>query len=302
MKHIHDIPGYDTFAKIEPITKGWPGDKKYCIETTANRRMMLRVSDISGLAGKQAEYELMERIYGLGVPVPQPLGFGMCDGGKSMYALSEWVDGQDADTLLPHLSPAAQYALGIKTGAVLQKIHALPAPESSEPWHMRFHRKVQYWVDEYRANPQVHSELGEMIIGYLASHSDVLDSCIQTFIHGDYNIENIIVTSNGEIRVIDFSGYNTSYGDPWWDMHNMAWMPTMYPHFYSGQIKGAFNGAPPKHFWQVLTYYFAYDALAALTDPYGLNGIEDGTDIVNNILQWTNHFKGTVPTWYSGLS
>jgi len=42
----------------------------------------------------------------------------------------------------------------------------------------------------------------------------------------------------------------------------------------------------------------AYDALAALTDPLGLNGLEDGTEIVNNILIWTNKFQNPLPTWY----
>ena len=104
---------------------------------------------------------------------------------------------------------------------------------------------------------------------------------------------------DGIVRTIDFNGYNnTSYGDPWWDIENFAWIPTMFPHFYTGQINGYFNNKIPAEFWDILTYYLAYDALAALTDPYGLNGIEDGTEIVNNILEWTDDFKNPVPSWY----
>ena len=44
-----DIPGYDTFTKIEPITKGWSDDKKYYIENADSRRIILWVSDISEL-------------------------------------------------------------------------------------------------------------------------------------------------------------------------------------------------------------------------------------------------------------
>jgi len=35
-----DIPGYDTFIKIERITKGWSDDKKYYIETADGQRVL----------------------------------------------------------------------------------------------------------------------------------------------------------------------------------------------------------------------------------------------------------------------
>ena len=59
-----------------------------------------------------------------------------------------------------------------------------------------------------------------------------------------------------------------------------------------------FNGESPGEFWRVLFYYLAYDALAVLTDPYGLNGIEDGAAILNNILEWIGNFKNHAPSWY----
>ena len=157
---------------------------------------------------------------------------------------------------------------------------------------------MKTWVDEYKSKTQVHSDIGEQLERYLEKHNGIVDSRLQTFIHGDYNIENIIVMPNGDISVIDLSSFNTPYGDAWWDLNNMAWMPVMFPCFYTGQIKSYFNGEPPPNFWNVFACYLAYDALAALTDPYELNGIEDGTEIVKNILEWTDNFKNTVPSWY----
>lgn len=40
---LHDIPGYDTFTKIEPLNKGWSPDKKYYIENKD-----LSANDVSG--------------------------------------------------------------------------------------------------------------------------------------------------------------------------------------------------------------------------------------------------------------
>jgi serine/threonine-protein kinase len=293
-----DIPGYDSFVKIEPIKKGWSSDKKFRIETADNQKLFLRVSDISEHDKKKADYMMIEQIYKVGVSTSQPFGFGICGNGKNIYSLSKWIDGVGADEALPLMSECEQYVLGTKAGEILRKIHSIPAPENIEAWGVRFRRKLKSWIDEYNFRPQIHSDIGDFLVRYLEEHLDIIDSRPQTFIHGDCNIENIIVMPNGEISVIDLSSFNTPYADPWWDMNNMAWMPVMFPHFYIGQIKGYFNGGPPPEFWNVFYCYLAYDALAAATDPYGLNGIEDGTEIVNNILRWTDNFKNSIPTWY----
>ena len=293
-----DIKNYDTFVKIELINKGWSEDKKYYIETTDGQRMFLRVSDITEHDRRKNDYMMIEQIYKHGIPTAKPLGFGICCDGKNIYSLLDWIDGKGTDVVLPHISEKEQYILGLKTGEVLRKIHSIPAPKTIETWSIRYHHKVKTWIDEYNNNAQIYSDTGDKLVQYLENHKNIIDSRSQTFIHGDYNIENIIILPNGKINVIDLNSFNTPYGDPWWDINNMAWMPVMFPYFYTGQIKGYFNGEPPTDFWNVLAYYLAYDALAALTDPYGLNGIKDGTEIVNNIHKWTNNFKNPVPTWY----
>ena len=51
-------------------------------ETADGLRMLLRLSDISEFDRKSAEYCMMERAHGLGIPTSPPLGFGLCDDGK----------------------------------------------------------------------------------------------------------------------------------------------------------------------------------------------------------------------------
>lgn len=295
---LDDIPGLYNFEEITIIDKGLSDSQKYCIKTAQGNHIFLKVSDISQFNRKNTEYHMMERAFTLGIPTPKPLGFGVCGGGRKCYALSEWIEGKDAQTLLPTMSKERQYELGIKTGEILRKIHSLPAPQNAKPWHARFQRNVKNWIDKYHDKTQVHGDIGETLLCYLQTHQNVLLSRPQTFIHGDYNAENIIVMNNAGVSVIDFNSYNAACGDPWRDLNNMAWMPVIYPRFYTGQIHGYFGDEPPELFWNVFTYYLAYDALAALTDPYGLNGIEDGTEIVHNILAWTQGFHGAVPSWY----
>lgn len=37
---MRDIPNFDTLIKIEPIDKGWSGDRKYYIETKDGERLL----------------------------------------------------------------------------------------------------------------------------------------------------------------------------------------------------------------------------------------------------------------------
>lgn len=44
---MQDIKDYHIFTKIESVNKGWSSDRKYYIETADDRRLLLRVEDIS---------------------------------------------------------------------------------------------------------------------------------------------------------------------------------------------------------------------------------------------------------------
>lgn len=289
------------FTKIEPIIKGWSDDKKYYIETADGRHMLLRVSDIAELDCKKAEYEMMERVYGLGVLTSEPLGFGLCNGDKNCYSLSGWLDGEDAREALPFLSETEQYVLGMKAGETLRKIHTLPAPDNAELWSDRFYRKVQSRIDFYNENP-VKSESCNIIISYLQENRHLLDGRPQTFNHGDFNISNMMIMPDKQIGVIDFNSYNKDHGDPWWEFDPCmdGWGSEPSAHFHTGLIKGYFNGEPPGEFFDVFSYYLAYDALAALCDTsiHNQGEPEVGKLHMENILRWFDNMNNPIPTWY----
>ena len=299
--NLRSLPNHDSFVKIEPITKGWSGDKKYCVETADGRRMLLRVSDISELERKKAEYGMMERVYNLGVLTPKPIEFGLCNDNQSVYSLSGWLDGEDAQAVLPFMPEAEQYVLGIKAGEILRKIHTLPAPENAEPWSSWFWRKIQGRIDFYNANP-IKSDNGDIIICYLQTNKNLLDSRPQTFNHGDFNMSNMIIMPNDNIGVIDFNYYNKDYGDPWWEFDPPleGWGSEPLAHFCTGFINGYFDDEVPGEFFRLLSYYLAYDALAALCDTsIGEQGKpEDGKRHMENILRWFNYMQNPLPIWY----
>ena len=297
---ICDIPDFDSFVKIELIEKGQSNDKKYYIETSDNRRMLLRVTDIGEFARKKAEYEMLERIYALGILTPQPYEFGLCNSSKSCYSLSGWLNGEDAETLIPNISEAEQYNFGLKAGAVLRKIHTLPAPDNAEPWGVRFREKVQKRVDLYNEH-NLKSENGDRIIQYLHDKQSLLDGRPQTFWHGDFNVGNHMVTPDGEISTFDYNYWNLDYGDPWWEFVIIPWGKEPPAHYFTGMINGYFNNDTPHEFFDMLSYYYACDALSALC--YSSMGMEqcvpeDGKRHMENILQWFDNMQTSVPIWY----
>ena len=289
------------FTKIKPVTKGWSGDKKYFVETADDQRMLLRISDISELDRKKTEYSMMERVYDLGILTPKPLGFGLLNGDKSCYSLSGWLDGEDLKEILPLMTETEQYSLGIKVGKILQKIHTLPAPEDAMPWSDWFYRKVQDRIDFYNINP-IKSENGDIIVSYLQDNRHLLDGRPQTFNHGDFNISNMMIMPDGQVGIIDFNAYNKDHGDPWWEFDPLTdgWGSEPSAYFYSGIINGYFNGETPSNFFDMFSYYLAYDALAAVCDTsVGNQGEpEVGKQHMENIMRWFDNMQSTIPYWY----
>ena len=59
------------------IEKGWSGDKKYCVTNEKGNKFLLRVSSIEQYKRKKSEYELMQQVAALSVPMCKPLEFGV---------------------------------------------------------------------------------------------------------------------------------------------------------------------------------------------------------------------------------
>jgi serine/threonine-protein kinase len=72
-------------------------------------------------------------------------------------------------------------------------------------------------------------------------------------------------------------------------------------YFYTGMIDGYFSNDPPSRFFELLSYYYACDALSALCYTFlgmELYTPEDGRRHMENILRWFDDMKNPVPTWY----
>jgi len=129
------------FVDIQPITKGWSEDKKYCVTDTCGTKYLLRITPISRYEARKSLFEMLKRVAKLDIPMCVSVKFGTCDGG--VYLLQSWINGEDLEDVLPTLSDTQQYVLGFKAGKILRKMHSIPAPKTQEDWAMRFNRKTR---------------------------------------------------------------------------------------------------------------------------------------------------------------
>jgi aminoglycoside phosphotransferase (APT) family kinase protein len=294
---MQQVKDYRTFTEIEPINKGWSNDKKYYIEAADNRRLLLRVADISEYERKKAEFEMVKKVAALGVPMSQPLDFGICDNGKSVYSLLTWCDGEDAEVVLPHLTETEQYVLGVKSGKILKKIHSIPAPKEQEEWCIRFNRKTNYKIEKYKACG-IKFDGDDKIINYMENNRHLLSGRPQCYQHGDYHVGNMIISPDKTLSIIDFN--RPDFGDPWEEFNRIVWSATASPHFATGQLRGYFGGEPPIEFFRLLAFYISSNTLSSIywAVPFGEKEITTMKNQAKDVLSWFDNMNNPVPTWY----
>ena len=94
------------FASCVPIEKGWSGDRKYCVTDRSGARYLLRVMPGKDPGRCETTFRMMQQVAALGVPMCCPVEIGRC--GEGVYTLQTWVDGQDAEAVIPGLAAAEQ--------------------------------------------------------------------------------------------------------------------------------------------------------------------------------------------------
>ena len=294
---IKDIPGSDNFAKIEPLTKGWSSDKKYIVDTTDGRCLLLRIADIAEYDRKKTEFETIQKVADLDIPTQQPIDFGRCDSGNKVYQLLTWIEGEDAAVILPTLADTEQYALGLKAGEILQKIHSMHIQEPQEDWAAHYNRKLDSRAVRYRESG-LHFDGDEMVIDYIDNHRQWFNGRPQTCQHGDYHAHNMVIDSDENLHIIDFN--RNDVGDPWEEFSSIYWSVKASPNFAAGQIQGYFSGSVPDDFWDLLCFYNISCLPSNLTwsIPFGQKVVDEAKVQNIEILSWYDNLQNPIPLWY----
>ncbi len=284
------------FSSKEPIHEGWSDDKKYCITDEKGERFLLRVSDMVQYDAKHSAFFMMQRVASLGIPMCLPVEFGTCDEG--VYSIQTWINGENAEKVVPLLSGTEQYDYGLEAGRILRTIHSIPAPDSQEDWSVRFNRKMDNKIRKYGECPIKYPK-GQAFIDYINANRHVLNGRPQTYQHGDYHIGNMMIDQNGKLCIIDFD--RSDFGDPWEEFNRIVWCAQKSPLFASGMVDGYFDSHVPLDFWKLLALYISGNALSSVywAIPYGEDEVNIMLEQAENILAWFDDMTNTVPTWYT---
>jgi len=282
-----------------PITKGWSGDKKYCVTKADRTKYLLRIMPFEQYETRKFKFEMQKQVAALGIPMCIPMEFGICegyDGNSAVYSLESWIDGEDLESVLPMLTETDQYILGLNAGKIQHKMHIIPAPDTQEEWADYFNRKTDEKIIKYRERG-FHFEGDEIVIAYLEKNRSLLKNRPQYFKHRDYCVGNIMF-ENGELKIIDFNMSN--FGDPWEEFTSIVWSAMVSPHFATGQLQGYFNGDPPLEFFKLLAFYLAYHALTIVSGPIASSQSEFDKmmKLATDIPCWFGNMQNPIPTWY----
>lgn len=296
---MKDIPEYSSFSFIKSINAGLSTDQKYYIETSNSQKLLLRVADISKYDQKNTEFIMMKRIIEVGVPMPEPISFGVCNDGKSVYILLTWCNGQDVEKLLSTYSNNEKYALGIKSGKILRKIHSIYSSEQLNDWQLRYFDIINNRLTAYH-KCGIRFEGADLILDYVNNNKHILKNRPQCFLHGDYHAGNLIFDEDKNVmHVIDWNHADfDNWGDPWTELANVS---TEHLCFSVGQINGYFDGNVPPEFWSLFELYIAVGAITAIpwASNYGQEMIKSKLKMCHDVLGWFNNMNNSIPIWYN---
>lgn len=288
----------NTFSKVKEITKGMSGDRKYCIETRDGKKFLLRITEVLNYETKKKDYEFLLSLNKASLPVPKAFDFGMCEDGNSVYMLLEWMEGEEAEKVVPNMPLDKQYTIGVMSGRILREIHEnAKTVESEQDWYDRYFEVITPRIEAYKKEG-IPFEGAEEILAFIEENKHLLHDRRQCNIHGDYHLGNLIINEKEELFVIDWQTVDfEGIGDPWVDFINMG---IEHPAFAAGQIDGYFNHQVPEEFWRILALYLSVSAITSIVwaKYFAPEQLERVLTLNKNVVKWYDGMKQVIPSWY----
>lgn len=296
-QQFSDIPGFDTWANVELLSKGWSTDKKYIVKTKAGETLLLRIADAESFEQKKKEYEIICKYATLGFEMSNPLGFGTCGNGKYTYMLLTWVEGEDLEEALPKLSEEEQYQLGRSAGRILHQIHSIPVDACDVPKQTKKEKKLMQ-LGRYE-DSTVRIANDETVVKYVKENMDKLWLEPPVYMHGDFHPGNLIFTSDKTLGVIDFNRWEV--GDPYEEFYKLeSFGVEVSVPYCIGQIDAYFSDKVPMQFWETLAVYVAHASLYSIkwAEKFGQEDIDGMVRRCQAAMEHYDGFSKVVPGWY----
>ncbi|MHC3756727.1 aminoglycoside phosphotransferase family protein [Streptococcus suis] len=279
----------------QPLTKGWSTDRKYKVQLEDGRLGLLRIAERPAYEAKRLEFQLVEKLFGLGLPVAEPLSCWADE--ESVYTLYEWVEGQDMKEVASDLSDSVLYDLGCQSGQFLRTLHALPIDQSLRDWNSFYQAKIDNKLAAYQAASHSYPT-GPAMIDFVQANRHLLAGRPIAYHHGDFHTGNFLLGRDGKLKILDFDRYDI--GDPWEEFNRLIFTADLSPAFARGQVDAYFEGAIPEEFWRLLALYLTVNSLGALSwaeqvDPLQIPLMKEQADAV---WTWYQGYSRLQPSWY----
>ena len=293
---VKDKRDLSDFQNVKKITGGMSGDDKYRVERDG-KACLLRIADIGTYETKETEYAHLQHLNDFDLPVPECLAFGKTEDGAAVYTLLSWIEGEEAEKILPQTDASRQYACGRQAGQILSQIHLCsPAVNASKSWYERYFEVIEPRLEAYRKEG-LPFEGCDDVLRFIEDNRDLLKTRPLCRHHGDYHMGNLIIHED-KLWVIDWQTVDfENIGDPWYEFNRLG---SEYPAFARGQIDGYFADAVPEEFWRLFALYFATSAITSIVwakhwAPKELDGI---MALNRRVVEMFDYMRSPIPNWY----
>ena len=279
----------------QPLTKGWSTDQKYKVELEDGIFGLLRIAERSAIEVKKVEFQLVENLFGLGLPVAEPLSCWADD--LSVYTLYEWVEGQDMNEVASDLPDSVLMELGCQAGKFLRALHGLPIDQSLRDWNSFYQAKIDSKLAAYQAASHSYPN-GQAMIDFVQANRHLLERRPIAYHHGDFHTGNFLLGRDGKLKILDFDRYDI--GDPWEEFNRLIFTADLSPAFARGQVDAYFEGCMPEEFWRLTALYITVNSLGALSwaekvDPEQIPLMQAQA---KRMVVWYEHYRLYSPSWY----
>ena len=216
-RHVAGFRGPVALTKFE----GGQSNPTYRLEAASGAYVLRRKPFGALLPSAHAverEYRVLTALQPLGFPVPR--AFALCEDpaviGSAFYLMALVEGANFTDGALPSLARGARtlaYHQMIDTLAALHRIDPRAAGLATfgHPGNF-FERQLARWIKQYRASETDRIEAAERLIVWLPATLPPQSGAV--IVHGDYRIDNLIMTRPGDkiLAVLDWE--LSTLGDP----------------------------------------------------------------------------------------
>ncbi|MEA4889228.1 MAG: phosphotransferase [Clostridiaceae bacterium] len=296
---IRDIPGSNTWISVHEILNGDSNERKFRVKNQNSQRFMIRLAKNTLYDRKKNEFEYMKRIHELEVPIPQPIAFGICDGGKSIYTMLSWIYGDSDPKRLAALPKEIQYMLGIEAGKFLKTIHYNMFINCLDYWYGEMDDRIKKF-QTYCKRGTLNNACSIKIIDYLKENQSLVANQPQTLLHGDFHMDNFVLSYENNFNLIDFE--KCAIGDPMADMGPMiSRMRQISLPFMIGVLDCYFNYQINVQELRLIAFYasmYALEQMVVTARRGDAEHYQAAFERAKILVKDYNGLKSFVPAWY----